>query len=95
MLLAPKVRAPLDGEATGRGIAIVASLASAWGIEPGIPGKQVWADLDVSADLPVDLPSCHRPTRFELELPADTVGEIRGAHPAGSKATIGEPPPIA
>ena len=73
----PARRVPLDNERTGRGMAIVASLASGWGVEPRIPGKQVWVDLDVPAELTVDLPSCHWPTRFQLELPPDVITEIR------------------
>ena len=37
--------APLDAE-TGRGIEIIAALASRWGIESGASGKLVWAELD-------------------------------------------------
>jgi anti-sigma regulatory factor (Ser/Thr protein kinase) len=36
---------PLDADG-GRGIEIVAALASRWGSEPGAPGKIVWAELD-------------------------------------------------
>lgn len=37
--------APLDAEG-GRGVEIVAALASRWGTEPADSGKLVWAELD-------------------------------------------------
>ena len=64
----PRARTPESDETTGRGIAIVTSIASHWSVEPLIPGKRVWAELDVPPDLTADLPSCHRPTRFELNV---------------------------
>jgi anti-sigma regulatory factor (Ser/Thr protein kinase) len=62
----PRVRAAESAETSGRGMAIVASLASAWSVERLISGKQVWAELEVPTELTADLPSCHRPTRFRL-----------------------------
>ncbi len=61
----PRMRTAENAETDGRGLAIVASIARAWSVNRLIPGKQVWAELDVSPELTVDLPSCHRPTRFE------------------------------
>lgn len=43
----PAAPAPLDS--TGRGLLIVAALASEWGVEPAPDGKQVWAELRLSA----------------------------------------------
>lgn len=64
-------RAELD-EDTGRGMAIVIGLSTAWSIEPLIPGKQVWAELRVDPELTADLASCNRPTRFVVELPPES-----------------------
>ncbi len=69
----PRVRAVESAETTGRGMAIVASIATAWSVERLIPGKQVWAELDVAPALTADLPSCHRPTRFELDIQPNPV----------------------
>lgn len=33
---------------TGRGLPLVAAVASGWGVEPANPGKVVWAELDVT-----------------------------------------------
>lgn len=44
----PVVRAPATTEPGGRGMAIVASLASDWAVEPGPDGKTVWADIAIS-----------------------------------------------
>lgn len=65
----------LSAPTTGRGLAIVSVLASAWGVEPTAGGKRVWADLDgedgdreESATPPqVDLPPpAPAPTRATL-----------------------------
>lgn len=74
----PRVRTAEHADTTGRGMAIVASIASAWSVERLIPGKQVWAELDVPPELTVDLPSCHRPTRFQLGVQAEPVRLERG-----------------
>lgn len=42
----PQLRAPLPMVSGGRGLGIVATLAGAWGIEPHLPGKSVWARFD-------------------------------------------------
>ncbi len=92
---APERRVPLRDEPSGRGMAIVASLAGGWGVERRIPGKQVWVDLDVPADLTVDLPSCHRPTRFELELPPHVVdGFPLVGHPGADEGLVDTPPSV-
>ncbi len=44
----PKVLAPSVEQEHGRGMAIVSSLASDWGTDPGGPGKEVWFTLDLS-----------------------------------------------
>jgi anti-sigma regulatory factor (Ser/Thr protein kinase) len=67
----PKVRAPSPRESSGRGMLIVESIASSWSVEGLIPGKQVWAELDLPPELTVDLPSCHRPTRFTPIAPVN------------------------
>jgi anti-sigma regulatory factor (Ser/Thr protein kinase) len=70
----PRIRATRNADTTGRGMAIVASIASNWSVERLIPGKQVWAELDVPPELTIDLPSCHRPIRFRPSIdmnPAD------------------------
>jgi anti-sigma regulatory factor (Ser/Thr protein kinase) len=67
----PRIRAAEDVETSGRGMLIVASLARAWAVETLIPGKQVWAELAVPEELTVDLPSCHRPVRFDPSVPAN------------------------
>jgi hypothetical protein len=42
---APKRRDAADGDEGGRGLAIVAAFAAAWGTEPAPEGKAVWAEL--------------------------------------------------
>lgn len=83
----PALRTSEENDVTGRGMAIVAALAAAWSIEPRIPGKQVWADLDVDPDLTIDLPSCNRPTRFELEVPPGKIDEISSLTPINLSPT--------
>ncbi len=51
--LAPTQRHYGDEAATGRGLGLVESLASAWGIEPTGSGKAVWFELG-TVDHPVD-----------------------------------------
>lgn len=41
----PRVAAPADTD--GRGLAVVASLADAWGVRPRASGKTVWAHLKI------------------------------------------------
>jgi anti-sigma regulatory factor (Ser/Thr protein kinase) len=35
--------------ATGRGLALVDQLATAWGVDPSAHGKEVWAEIDFAA----------------------------------------------
>jgi anti-sigma regulatory factor (Ser/Thr protein kinase) len=42
----PTVRHPGPGAETGRGMRLVAALASRWGVETRPPGKVVWVELD-------------------------------------------------
>ncbi len=49
-------RGPLPGASsvdamTGRGLRLVASLTSAWGVEPAPDGKVVWAELQAGSDV--------------------------------------------
>ena len=80
---APTMRAAEDRDANGRGMAIVAALSSGWAIEALIPGKQVWAELDVDPGLTADLPSCNRPIRFRVELSPDRLAEVAELTDAG------------
>jgi len=41
----PSVRRAHDARLTGRGMNLVAELASQWGVEPAPPGKKVWFEL--------------------------------------------------
>jgi anti-sigma regulatory factor (Ser/Thr protein kinase) len=45
---APRVLTPSADQEHGRGMAIVASLASAWGSDVGESGKEVWFSLDLT-----------------------------------------------
>lgn len=45
----PVARAFTDDLGGGRGLSIVESLASAWGVDTRGPGKQVWAELPLRA----------------------------------------------
>jgi anti-sigma regulatory factor (Ser/Thr protein kinase) len=45
---APRVLTPSADQEHGRGMAIVASLASAWGSDVGESGKGVWFSLDLT-----------------------------------------------
>jgi anti-sigma regulatory factor (Ser/Thr protein kinase) len=69
----PRIRAAESAATSGRGMAIVASLASKWSVERLIPGKQVWAELDLPPELTADLPSCHRPMRFHPSVDTNSV----------------------
>jgi signal transduction histidine kinase len=44
----PEVRHPDITEATGRGLLIVSTLSTDWGVEPSGDGKSVWAELTLS-----------------------------------------------
>ncbi len=46
----PRVLTPSADREHGRGMAIVASLASAWGSDVGESGKEVWFSLDLTPD---------------------------------------------
>lgn len=41
----PKPRSPAPEETSGRGLALVDTLSTAWGIEPVSSGKAVWFEL--------------------------------------------------
>lgn len=41
----PRVRQPDADEVTGRGLLLVESLASAWGVSPTVDGKRVWFEV--------------------------------------------------
>jgi hypothetical protein len=43
---APAILEPDEGAAHGRGMRMIAALASAWGAEKRCAGKQVWVDVD-------------------------------------------------
>jgi anti-sigma regulatory factor (Ser/Thr protein kinase) len=46
----PVIRyAPYDDLQTGRGLTLLDTVASSWGVEPLEQGKSVWFDLDTSA----------------------------------------------
>jgi two-component sensor histidine kinase len=51
----PQRRTPLPTDARGRGLAIIAALARAWGTAPSGAGKEVWAHLAVLPELTADL----------------------------------------
>jgi anti-sigma regulatory factor (Ser/Thr protein kinase) len=42
---APTVRACAEAEISGRGLQLVGAVASAWGVEPAVDGKTVWAEV--------------------------------------------------
>jgi hypothetical protein len=47
--------APVErGAVSGRGLAIVAAIASRWGVEPAGFGKTVWFEVDLSAPAAAD-----------------------------------------
>jgi signal transduction histidine kinase len=43
--LLPRPKQPSPDAVTGRGLAIVAKVATAWGVEPTVEGKTVWFEL--------------------------------------------------
>jgi anti-sigma regulatory factor (Ser/Thr protein kinase) len=45
----PVLRNPAPDSPSGRGLAIVAALATDWGVEPSSRGKRVWARVRVGA----------------------------------------------
>ncbi|MCS0636457.1 ATP-binding protein [Streptomyces sp. LP05-1] len=45
--LLPRQREAGDEEQHGRGLAIVAALATRWGVDPLVVGKTVWAELEL------------------------------------------------
>ena len=48
-----------DDLQTGRGLTLLDSMASAWGVDPLERGKSVWFDLDASPETdPPVVPSC-------------------------------------
>ncbi len=47
----PQQRSAGPEDPRGRGLAITALLARAWGIEPATGGKQVWAELGLPVEL--------------------------------------------
>ena len=59
------VREVDDGTPGGWGLGILSHLADDWAVEHLIPGKEVWAELSIPAELTLDMASCHRPVRFD------------------------------
>jgi anti-sigma regulatory factor (Ser/Thr protein kinase) len=47
----PEPRHPAPEDPSGRGLSIVDTVASRWGIEPAPEGKTVWFELDLTAAL--------------------------------------------
>lgn len=45
----PAPRTPADDECFGRGLLLVAALATRWGVTPRIVGKTTWAELAVES----------------------------------------------
>jgi anti-sigma regulatory factor (Ser/Thr protein kinase) len=52
----------------GWGLWILDEIAEEWAVETLIPGKEVWAELAVPVELTLDMPSCHRPVRFDTSV---------------------------
>ena len=48
----PQHRATVETAPSGRGLTIVAALAEDWGVRRSARGKQVWARIPVTRDLP-------------------------------------------
>lgn len=61
-----------DNATTGRGLALVQSIATRWGMERDDDGKTVWFALEVDPSAPV---GGSRPPDASRELPSDPVGE--------------------
>jgi hypothetical protein len=49
----PQVRTRGLQEVGGRGLALVESLSSGWGVTPTLAGKRVWFEVSAPAPVPV------------------------------------------
>lgn len=58
----PSIRHYDANASTGRGLALVAAMATAWGIEPDAGGKTVWFEWCLDAEVGVDAPPPEAPT---------------------------------
>ncbi|WP_448332329.1 ATP-binding protein [Streptomyces sp. DSM 41534] len=50
----PRPRHPSPRDRHGRGLLIVRALADRWGVRERTTGKEIWAELDLTASLPAD-----------------------------------------